>query len=119
MEKRFLDKVEDNAIVRIWSEETQQEKGNSLTEGYMSELWDFTRISVKVNKHLFRALTQYWNPAYSCFTFGKVDLVPTVEDYTTLLCYPRIQADKAYSGAANVPTFLKRLISTNGMSEQW
>ncbi|MFQ6659807.1 hypothetical protein Gotur_028555 [Gossypium turneri] len=46
MEKRFLDKVEDNAIVRIWSEETQQEKGNSLTEGYMSELWDFTRISV-------------------------------------------------------------------------
>ncbi|MBA0672718.1 hypothetical protein Goklo_025289 [Gossypium klotzschianum] len=82
-------------------------------EGYVSELWDFTRISVtqndlqdlkeiwdqwndemkqlfysnygdlpylldiKVDKHLFRALSQYWNPAYSCFTFGKVDLVPT------------------------------------------
>ncbi|MBA0881908.1 hypothetical protein Goshw_024031 [Gossypium schwendimanii] len=45
MEKRFLDKVEDNAAVRIWSEKTQQEKGDSLTEGYMSELWDFTRIS--------------------------------------------------------------------------
>ncbi|MBA0712735.1 hypothetical protein Golax_011815 [Gossypium laxum] len=38
MKKRFLDKVEDNAIVRIWSEKTQQEKGNILTEGYMSEL---------------------------------------------------------------------------------
>ncbi|MBA0688824.1 hypothetical protein Goari_006590 [Gossypium aridum] len=34
-------------------------------EGYMSELWDFTRISVTQNnlqelkKHLFRALAQY------------------------------------------------------------
>ncbi|MBA0786535.1 hypothetical protein Gotri_025266 [Gossypium trilobum] len=101
-------------------------------EGYVSELWDFTRISVtqndlqdlkeiwdqwndqmkqlfysnygdlpyllgvKVDKHLFRALTQYWNPAYSCFTFGK-----------------------AYSRATNVPTFLKKLMNITGMSEQW
>ncbi|MBA0692415.1 hypothetical protein Goari_009979 [Gossypium aridum] len=50
MENGFLDKVEDNVAVRIWSEKTQQEK---------------------VDKHLFRALTQYWNPAYSCFTFKK------------------------------------------------
>ncbi|MBA0730889.1 hypothetical protein Golax_023166, partial [Gossypium laxum] len=42
-------------------------------------------LNVKVDKHLFRALTQYWNIAYSCFTFGKVDLVPTLEEYTTLL----------------------------------
>ncbi|MFQ6647586.1 hypothetical protein Gotur_021351 [Gossypium turneri] len=39
MEKGFLDKVEDNAAVRIWSKKIQQEKGDSLTEGYMSELW--------------------------------------------------------------------------------
>ncbi|MBA0772311.1 hypothetical protein Gotri_007720 [Gossypium trilobum] len=38
MEKRFLDKLEDNAAIRIWSKKTQQEKGDSLTEGYMSEL---------------------------------------------------------------------------------
>ncbi|MBA0738032.1 hypothetical protein Gogos_011447 [Gossypium gossypioides] len=49
MEKRFLDKVEDNATVRIWSEKTQQEKGGSLTEGYISELWDFIRINVTQN----------------------------------------------------------------------
>ncbi|MFQ6664134.1 hypothetical protein Gotur_031344, partial [Gossypium turneri] len=124
-------------------------------EGYVSELWDFTRISVtqnnlqdlkeiwdqwndemkqlfysnygdlpylldiKVDKHLFRALTQYWNPAYSCFTFGKVDLVPTVEEYTTLLRCPKVQVDKAYSRAANVPTFLKKLMNITRMSEQW
>ncbi|MBA0756165.1 hypothetical protein Gogos_022141, partial [Gossypium gossypioides] len=48
-----------------------------------------------------------------------VDLVPTVEEYTSLLRYPRIQADKAYSRSTNVPTFLKRLMSIIGMSEQW
>ncbi|MBA0667440.1 hypothetical protein Goklo_000524, partial [Gossypium klotzschianum] len=48
-----------------------------------------------------------------------VDLVPTVEEYTTLLCCPRIQADKVYSRATNVLTFLKMLMSITGMSEQW
>ncbi|MFQ6655652.1 hypothetical protein Gotur_026118 [Gossypium turneri] len=38
-------------------------------------------LDVKVDKHLFRALAQFWNPDYSCFTFGKVDLVPTIEEY--------------------------------------
>ncbi|MBA0629456.1 hypothetical protein Godav_024012 [Gossypium davidsonii] len=66
-----------------------------------------------------RSLSWYWNPAYSCFTFRKVDLVPTIEEYTTLLHYPRIQVDKAYSRAANVSTFLKRLISITRMIEQW
>ncbi|MBA0754001.1 hypothetical protein Gogos_022223 [Gossypium gossypioides] len=42
MKKGFLDKVEDNAAVRAWSETTQHEKGDSLAKGYISELWDFT-----------------------------------------------------------------------------
>ncbi|MBA0739581.1 hypothetical protein Gogos_012840 [Gossypium gossypioides] len=57
-------------------------------------------LDVKVDKHIFRALVQYWNLAYSCFTFGKVDLVPTVEEYTTLIHCQRIQIEKAYSRAA-------------------
>ncbi|MFQ6650321.1 hypothetical protein Gotur_022317 [Gossypium turneri] len=59
MEKGFLDKVEDNTAVRNWSERMQQEKSDSLAEGYV------------------------------CFTFGKVDLVPIVEEYTTLLWCPK------------------------------
>ncbi|MBA0702723.1 hypothetical protein Goari_026835 [Gossypium aridum] len=62
------------------------------------------------HKCLFRALAQYWNPAYSFFTFGKVDLVSIVEEYTTLLRCLRTQIDKAYSRAGNVPTFLKKLM---------
>ncbi|MBA0673283.1 hypothetical protein Goklo_029540 [Gossypium klotzschianum] len=116
MEKRFLDKVEDNAAVRAWSETTQHEKGDSLAKGYVSELWDFTRISVtqnnmKVDKHLFRALIQFWSLTYSCFTFGKVDLVPTIEEYMALLRCSKIQVDRVYSRAANVPTFLKMLMN--------
>ncbi|MBA0636235.1 hypothetical protein Godav_022228 [Gossypium davidsonii] len=48
-----------------------------------------------VDKHLFRALAQFWNPAYSCFTFGRVDLGPTVEQYTALLHCSKIHVDKA------------------------
>ncbi|MBA0753457.1 hypothetical protein Gogos_020796 [Gossypium gossypioides] len=155
MGNEFLDRVEDNAAVRTWAEITQREKGDSLAEGYISELWDFTRVSVtqnnlqelkeiweqwndevrqlfysnygdlpylldmKVDKCLFRALAQFWNPAYSCFTFGRVDLVPTIEKYTALLRCSKIQVDKVYSKAVNAPTFLRRLVSITGMSGQW
>ncbi|MBA0673214.1 hypothetical protein Goklo_025051 [Gossypium klotzschianum] len=122
-------------------------------EGYISELWDFTRVNVtqsnlqelkeiwaqwddevkqvfycnygdlpylldiNVDKHLLRALAQFWNSAYSCFTFGNVDLVPSVEEYTTLLRCPEIQADKAYSRAVNALTSVKKLMNITGMSE--
>ncbi|MFQ6624025.1 hypothetical protein Gotur_003649 [Gossypium turneri] len=54
-----------------------------------------------MDKHLFCALVQFWNPAYSCFTFRGVDLVPTVEEYMALLRCSKIQVDKAYSRAVN------------------
>ncbi|KAG8477142.1 hypothetical protein CXB51_030917 [Gossypium anomalum] len=155
MESEFLDKVEDNAAIRMWSEKIQLEKGDNLAMGYTSGLSGFTRISVtqnelqelrdiwaswddetkqlfyqsygdlpylldiKVDKCLFRAMAQFWNPAYSCFTFGKVDLVPTVEEYTALLHCPKVQVDKVYSKAAGAPAFVKKLMNITGMSEQW
>ncbi|XP_016706881.1 uncharacterized protein [Gossypium hirsutum] len=70
----------------------------------------------QLDEHLFRALAQFWNPAYSCFTFGEIDLVPTIEEYTTLLHCPRFQADKVYSKAVNVPTFVKKLVNILGMT---
>ncbi|MBA0756735.1 hypothetical protein Gogos_021253, partial [Gossypium gossypioides] len=51
-----------------------------------------------VDKRLFRALAQYWNPVYSCFTFGG------------------FEADRVYSKAVNVPTFLKKLMNITGMN---
>ncbi|MFQ6658613.1 hypothetical protein Gotur_027797, partial [Gossypium turneri] len=51
--------------------------------------------------------------------FGRVDLVPTVEKYTALLRCPRFQVDEAYSRAAHVPAFWKKLMNITRMSEQW
>ncbi|KAG8493190.1 hypothetical protein CXB51_010609 [Gossypium anomalum] len=155
MENGLLDRVEGNANVHRWSEQTQLEKGDSIAAGHMSELSGYTRISVmqnnlqelkeiwdqwgnetkqlfygnygdlpylldvQIDERLFRALAQFWNPAYSCFTFWKVDLVPTVEEYTALLRCPRFQVDRIYSQAVNVPTFWKKLMAITGMSEQW
>ncbi|KAK5810845.1 hypothetical protein PVK06_026162 [Gossypium arboreum] len=76
-------------------------------------------LDVQIDEYLFRALAQFWNPAYSCFTFGEVDMVPTVEEYTALLRYPRFQNDRIYSRAACIPTFWKKLMIITGMSEQW
>ncbi|KAG8480298.1 hypothetical protein CXB51_024698 [Gossypium anomalum] len=155
MENGLLDRVEGNANVHRWSEQTQLEKGDSIAVGYMSELSGYTRISVtqnnlqelkkiwdqwgnetkqlfygnygdlpylldvQVDERLFRALAQFWNPTYSCFTFGEVDLVPTVEEYTALLRCPKFQVDRIYSRATSVPTFWKKLMTITGMSEQW
>ncbi|MFQ6658398.1 hypothetical protein Gotur_027683 [Gossypium turneri] len=59
MEKGFLDRVEDNAAVRTWAEMMQREKGDSLAEGYVSKLWDFTRVSVTQNN--LQELKEIWD----------------------------------------------------------
>ncbi|KAL1067686.1 hypothetical protein V6Z11_D12G146500 [Gossypium hirsutum] len=46
-------------------------------------------------------------------------MVPTVEEYMALLHCPRLQVDKAYSRAAYVPAFWKKLMNIIGMNEQW
>ncbi|MBA0729676.1 hypothetical protein Golax_025737 [Gossypium laxum] len=74
---------------------------------------------MKVDKCLFQALAQFWNLTYSCFTFGKVDLLSTIEEFMALLWCSRIQVDRIYSKAVNVPTFLRKLMNIMGMSEQW
>ncbi|KAL1185539.1 hypothetical protein V6Z11_A01G120900 [Gossypium hirsutum] len=134
MENGLLDRMEGNADVHRWSEQTYLEKGDSITMGYVSELSDYTQLKEiwdqwgNETKQLFYDNygdlpylldIQFWNSAYSCFTFGEVDLVPTVEEYTALLRCPRFQNDRIYSRGACIPTFWKKLMTITGMSEQW
>ncbi|XP_017604814.1 uncharacterized protein LOC108451660 [Gossypium arboreum] len=72
-----------------------------------------------VDKHMFRVMVQFWNSTYKCFTFGEVDLVTTVEEYTTLLRCPKIQVRKTYARVFNGQTFAKKLMNISGMSEPW
>ncbi|KAG8493574.1 hypothetical protein CXB51_011768 [Gossypium anomalum] len=105
----------DNAIKEIWGQWDDE-----IKQLFYCHYGDLPYLlDIKVDEHLFRALAQYWNLTYSCFTFEKVDLVPIVEKYTALLYCPKIQIDKVYSRAANVPTFLKKLMNITGTSEQW
>ncbi|MBA0672776.1 hypothetical protein Goklo_029725 [Gossypium klotzschianum] len=104
MEKGFLDKVEDNAAIRTWSETTQHEKGDSLAERYVSKLWDFTRISITQN-----SLQDRQAPVSGSR--------PVLESCLQLLHIWEV--DKAYSRAVNVLTFLKKLMNITEMSELW
>ncbi|MBA0880342.1 hypothetical protein Goshw_011237 [Gossypium schwendimanii] len=121
MEREFFGKVEDNAANSLQElKEICDQWENKIKQLFYSNYGDLPYLlNVKVDKRLFRALVQYWNLAYNCFIFGKVDLVPTVEEYTTLLRCRRIQVDKAYLRVVNFLTFLKKLMSITGMNEQW
>ncbi|MBA0756289.1 hypothetical protein Gogos_021246 [Gossypium gossypioides] len=59
MEKGFLDRMEDNAAVRTWFEITQRGKCDSLADGYVSELWDLTHVSVTQNN--LQGLKEIWD----------------------------------------------------------
>ncbi|MBA0672053.1 hypothetical protein Goklo_024663 [Gossypium klotzschianum] len=60
MEKGFLDKVEDNAVVRIWSDKTQEEKDDETKQLFYRDYGDLPYLlDVRLDKHLFRALAQY------------------------------------------------------------
>ncbi|KAG8495942.1 hypothetical protein CXB51_009282 [Gossypium anomalum] len=95
-----------------WDEETKQLFYQSY--GDMSHLLD-----IKVDKHLFWAMVQFWNSAYKCFTFGQIDLMPTIEEYTALLRCPKVQVRKAYAKVFNGQTFTKKLMNISEMSEPW
>ncbi|KAL4377666.1 hypothetical protein GQ457_02G041290 [Hibiscus cannabinus] len=76
-------------------------------------------LDISIDKVLFRALAQFWNPAYNCFTFGSVDLVPTIEEYLSLIRCPRMQIDNPYLKAPSSPAFQRKLSKITGKDEQW
>ncbi|KAG8498796.1 hypothetical protein CXB51_005700 [Gossypium anomalum] len=117
MENGLLDRVEGNANVHRWSEQTQLEKGINIIVGYMSELSDYTRICVTQNN--LQELKAIWDQWGNETKQSFYDLVPTVEEYTALIRCPRFQCDRIYSQAACVPTFGKKLMTITRMSEQW
>nr|KJB65797.1 hypothetical protein B456_010G121200 [Gossypium raimondii] len=44
-------------------------------------------LCVKPDDALLKATVHFWDHTYRCFTFNKVDMVPTIEEYSTLLHY--------------------------------
>ncbi|MBA0729411.1 hypothetical protein Golax_000040, partial [Gossypium laxum] len=32
-------------------------------------------------------MVRFWDPTYRCFTFNEVDMIPTIEEYSTFFHY--------------------------------
>ncbi|MBA0711140.1 hypothetical protein Golax_010361 [Gossypium laxum] len=44
-------------------------------------------LFVKPDDDLLKAMVHFWDPTYRCFIFNEVDMVLTIEEYSTLLHY--------------------------------
>ena len=54
-------------------------------------------MSVPIEEPLLRTAMRFWDPSYMCFTFGKNDLVPTIEEYFVLIGLKLQHLDKVYN----------------------
>ncbi|MBA0700373.1 hypothetical protein Goari_027016 [Gossypium aridum] len=76
MEMEFLGKVEDNAVVRVWSEKVQQEKGDSVVEGYIQALISSPYAVLESSLQLFHV----WEGRFGTHSRRIYDLATVSED---------------------------------------
>ena len=87
MERGFLERVESYADIRAWSEASQQEKGDSLSSDYVSEMPNYTHLHIHTSD--LQSLKIVWDQWDSGIrqSFHNV--------YGDLHCLLQIQVDKA------------------------
>ena len=72
--------------------------GTSKRQKFHETYGDITSlISVSIEELVLRAALRFWDPFYRCFTFGKKDLVPTIEEYSVLIGIDLQHPDKIYN----------------------
>ncbi|KAK9011581.1 hypothetical protein V6N11_044428 [Hibiscus sabdariffa] len=76
-------------------------------------------LYVQVNEPMLRALIKFWNPGYCCFTLNRIDLMPTVEEYSELLRVPNIIEDRIYTKPKKNTNMPAQLAAFTGRSEEW
>jgi len=58
----------------------------NLFEKKYGRIAHLVRILVQIST--VKALMHFWDPSYRCFTFGDVDMTPTLEEYAQILSFP-------------------------------
>ncbi|KAE8681771.1 cytosolic Fe-S cluster assembly factor narfl-like [Hibiscus syriacus] len=76
-------------------------------------------LHVKTDEPLIRALVQLWNSGYNCFTFNQEDMVPTIEEYTTLMHCESIRMERAYIKHIKSQSFKNLLAKVIEVGEKW
>ena len=88
-----------------------------MKQDFQQEYGDIAMLlDVQTDMYLFRALTQFWNPEYNCFTFETVDFNPTIEEYMALIRCSKNKDGKVYTKPKDASSFVKNLTDINGMS---
>ena len=54
-------------------------------------------ILVPIEKLVLRVALRFWDLSYRCFTFGKEDFVPTIEEYSVLMSIDLQYLNKVYN----------------------
>ena len=54
-------------------------------------------ISIPFEEPVLHATLRFWDPCYRCFTFGKEDLVLTIEEYSVLIGIDLQHSNKIYN----------------------
>ena len=76
----------------IWEALTPQRRFIfSKKYGHIAEL-----MYIPVNHFALRAIINFWDPAYNCFTLGSCDLLPTIEEYQAMLSMPGKEREIVY-----------------------
>ncbi|KAL4362501.1 hypothetical protein GQ457_04G016920 [Hibiscus cannabinus] len=91
-----------------------------MRSSFKSDYGDIAHLLyVPIDETLLQALVQYWNPPYSCFTFGSVDLTPTIEEYSSLINCSKIDNDRIYSKSNKNKHFRRKLERLLGALPSW
>ncbi|KAL4378074.1 hypothetical protein GQ457_02G040990 [Hibiscus cannabinus] len=67
-------------------------------------------LDIQIDQELIRAMNQYWDSSYNLFTFGEVDVMPTLEEYEAQV----LKMDNVRMRPFNFPTFRKMLKAITG-----
>jgi hypothetical protein len=84
---------------------------------------------VEVLCPIVRALVHFWNPDYRCFSFGSIELCPTVKEYGMLTEFPNnlyqiylhLRSDKIITELSKLLRIsnLKKFLEKNATDLKW
>jgi len=76
---------------------------------------------IKVLNPAIKALINFWDPDYKCFSFGNVDLCPTIEEFPKHRVYFPLRNDKVIPELSKLLKILhlSRFLEKNGSGLKW
>ena len=101
-----VDEVYD--VWKSWSPEKQK--------AFLARYEDIAiLLPIQVDKQLIKAIMPFWDPSYRCFAFNQEDMIPTVEEYKTLLRIETSNPNKVFWKKTKEVGFVKKMFQIIGI----